>query len=134
MGCCPSRGLGEDMVLVVNDRHSQEVSPSSPNYYIDASSIWEALSRTHGSGVPEVRLLRATWLVEYARSGRGPMRRRQELEEAAFLPLAELRAMKTGPDGQLPLVAVSYAYVALGVVQLLDVWSDSDKHRTLTMA
>ena len=79
-----------------------------------AEDIWRALRRVH-EGVPEVRLVRATWLKQQARA-RCPLKHRQELEadpqtaREVFVDVDELRELKRGPDGQLPIAVLSYAW------------------------
>ena len=75
--------------------------------YSRPESVWRVLA------APNVRLLRASFLIELAQNG-GVLQRRQDLIEKAFLPLVELRAIHaeassllTGFDGALPIVAVS---------------------------
>ena len=80
--------------------------------YTRAESVWRALNGSN------VRLLRASYLVELAQNG-SVLQRRQDLIEKAFLPVAELKAIHaaashliTGFDGALPIVAVSACWIS----------------------
>ena len=76
-----------------------------PESWHSPDTIWSLLSRSHGEldPVPEVRLLRASWLIRaargtcsYERSARGLLPRRQLLEAShpeAFISLDELRKL-----------------------------------------
>ncbi|KAL1503443.1 hypothetical protein AB1Y20_011931 [Prymnesium parvum] len=81
----------------------------------EAASVWKALERSR-AGVREVRLVRASWLAARAKAEE-PLPPRQVLEanpqtaKAAFLDVDELRALPRGPQGQLPIVAVSHAWL-----------------------
>ena len=84
-----------------------------PRLLTEASSIWAALSRTHGaSAVVEVRLVRLTWLLERAAKRQHlPLRADMEAESCSegvdpFISPWEMRELSTGFDGQLPLLAV----------------------------
>ncbi|KAL1520434.1 hypothetical protein AB1Y20_022017 [Prymnesium parvum] len=99
----------------------ERVSPpasAAPPGEAEAASVWDALERSHG-GVREVRLVRASWLAkQWTAKEKAPLARRQDLEAdpqtaaAAFLEVDELRALPRGPEGQLPIVAVSHAWLA----------------------
>ena len=78
---------------------SQPPLPSSPR--TDPNTLWQLLERTHGD-VPEVRLVRASWLLGPALASKSslstwerfPSRNTLErLHPEAFLPTAELRKL-----------------------------------------
>ncbi|KAL1512428.1 hypothetical protein AB1Y20_005683 [Prymnesium parvum] len=119
-GCSiPELALGErsDLQKGRDERVSPPASEAPPGE-AEAASVWDALERSHG-GVREVRLVRASWLAkQWAAKEKTPLARRQDLEAdpqtaaAAFLEVDELRALPRGPEGQLPIVAVSHAWEA----------------------
>ena len=106
---------------------SQPPLPSSPR--TDPNTLWQLLERTHGD-VPEVRLVRASWLLGPALASKSslstwerfPSRNTLErLHPEAFLPTAELRKLagkiregaKPAKLELLPIVAVSHDWATL---------------------
>ena len=69
---------------LASSSNSRSSSDYNPNYYTDAESLFAALEE--GS----VALLRSSWLIERAASGKR-LERRQDLPAAAFMPVTELR-------------------------------------------
>ena len=136
-GCCPScmKDTSIDHVQLLTTpsthgaSHSTEAetelttppstftTPALPAESLE--SLWAALTRSHKERkglkvreVREVRLLRLSWVVKQAKAER-PLPRRQDIEREtpqAFLDVDELRRLPTAPQGQPPLLVVSYAW------------------------
>jgi len=93
--------------------------PKPPRRRVDYSSvetIWAALAEeTKGAG-PNVRLLRASWVMKQSRIEGARLARRQDLPEEAFISLAELKAMYDMSDNHghgngpkyAPVIALSH--------------------------
>ena len=69
--------------------------------YVEHDAVWAALSGGESDAERDVRLIRLSWLMALGTPGTrvhaefgGVLRRRQDLPEAAFIGIDELRAME----------------------------------------